>query len=61
MDDIDLVRPMKPFMTYTLIMLNVFVFILQYLLPEITYNYSLIPAQILQGQNLHTLITCMFL
>jgi rhomboid protease GluP len=61
MADVDLVRPLKPFMTYTLILLNVFIHILQYLSLDITYNYSLIPAQILQGQNLHTLITCMFL
>lgn len=60
-DDVDLVRPLKPFMTYTLILLNVFILILQYLSPVITYTYSLIPAQILQGQNLHTLITSMFL
>ncbi|MFX1561994.1 MAG: rhomboid family intramembrane serine protease [Promethearchaeota archaeon] len=61
MDEVEIIRPLKPFMTYTLILLNVFVHILQYLSPEITYNYSLVPAQILQAQNLHTLITCMFL
>lgn len=47
-------------MTYTLILLNVFIHVLQYIYP-ITYYYSMIPIQILIGQNLYTLVTSIFL
>ncbi len=61
------IRRLNPFMTYTLILLNTFIFILtfiiesQTMIPIITYSFALIPAVIVTGQNLHTLITSMFL
>ena len=53
----------RPYVSYTLILLNIFVFIIQFLTPdiEIELAYALVPAMILQGQSLHTLITSMFL
>jgi len=60
-DDEYEVRPLPPFATYALILLNVCIFVLQYISPSLTYLYSLVPADILHGQNLYTLVTCMFL
>jgi membrane associated rhomboid family serine protease len=44
-----------------LILLNVLVYALQIISYPLTYVFSLVPADILQGQNLYTLVTCMFL
>jgi membrane associated rhomboid family serine protease len=54
-------------MTYTIILLNTVIFIIVFSLeyqigiPIITYMFALIPAEIVAGQNLHTLITSQFL
>ncbi len=53
----------RPYVSYTLILLNVIIYLMQLLTPDIELElaYTLVPAMILQGQNLHTLITSMFL
>ena len=48
-------------MTYTLILLMAVIFTLQYLQPEITQAFAFTPIEILRGQNLHTLLTSIFL
>ena len=55
-----------PIITYFLISINVIVFAATFLLPsdileEFFQQYALIPAFIVKGQNLYTLITSMFL
>jgi membrane associated rhomboid family serine protease len=55
-----------PIITYTLIFLNTVIFIYSMLLPipeleAFIQTYSLIPQQIIQGENLHSLLTSMFL
>jgi rhomboid protease GluP len=55
------VQPLRPFVTLTLILLNVAIHVLQYVYLPLTYLYSLVPADILRGQDLFTLVTCMFL
>ncbi len=55
-----------PTFSYGFILLNIAVFVYEYLLfPEsayyITMNYGAIPSEIVQGQDLHTLITSIFL
>lgn len=55
-----------PILTYTLILINILVFIIMLTmseahLKEFIYTYSIIPSQIVHGKNLHTLITSMFL
>jgi rhomboid protease GluP len=63
----DYVRPIRSYMTYTLILLNTVIFILVYTIelqlgyPLITYTFALIPAIIVSGQNLFTLVTSQFL
>ena len=54
------------YVTYLLIAINVLVFLFQSALDpnalQAFYNqWAVIPAQILQGQQLHTLLTAMFL
>jgi membrane associated rhomboid family serine protease len=44
-----------------LILLNVCIYALQVVSLPLTYVFSLVPADILSGQNLYTLVTCMFL
>ncbi len=58
-DDYDLA--FRPYVSYTLILLNISVYILQVMISGFTSLYALVPAEIVQGQNLHTLITSMFL
>ncbi|RLG93422.1 hypothetical protein DRO37_08295, partial [Candidatus Bathyarchaeota archaeon] len=53
--------PTTPWITYTLIGLNVIIFFMELLDPQIVYRYSLIPVLVLQGQALYTLVTHMFL
>ena len=48
-------------MTHTLILLNAVIFILQTTYLPLTYMFAMVPAEIISGQNLHTLITRMFL
>lgn len=61
------IRPLLPFMTYTFILLNTVIYILQFIIeyqvmsPVITLLFALVPAKILVGQNWYTLITSMFL
>ncbi len=55
-----------PLFSYGFILLNIAVFVYQYLIvPEsvydITINYGAIPSRIMQGEGLHTVITSMFL
>ncbi len=55
-----------PIFSYSLLVLNGFVFIYQMLLPPdqleiFLYTYSAIPVEILRGQDLFTLLTSMFL
>ncbi|MFX1491987.1 MAG: rhomboid family intramembrane serine protease [Promethearchaeota archaeon] len=54
-------RPLQPFMTYTLILLNTTIFILQTMYFPFTYLFAMYPIQIVTGRNLHTLITSTFL
>ena len=54
-------RRLLPFTTYTLILINAVVFILQTVYPPLTYIFALIPGFIVSGQHLLTLITSMFL
>jgi membrane associated rhomboid family serine protease len=60
-EDSELVLSWRPFLTYLLIIFNVFIYTLQLVNPWITYTLTLIPIEILWMQNLHTLITAMFL
>lgn len=60
-EDSELVLPWKPFLSYLLIIFNVFIYTLQLVNPWITYTLALIPIEILRLQNLHTLITAIFL
>ena len=53
--------PTTPWVTYILIGLNVIIFFMELLDPQIVYRYSLIPVFVLQGQALYTLVTHMFL
>ena len=61
------VRPPPSFMTYTLILLNTVIFILTFVIesqigfPIITYTFALIPAFIVSGQSLFTLVSSQFL
>ncbi|MGB3546279.1 MAG: rhomboid family intramembrane serine protease [Saprospiraceae bacterium] len=55
-----------PYFSYGLIVLNVLVFLYQVSLPPdlgaaFVYTWGSIPTDILAGENLHTLFTCMFL
>jgi membrane associated rhomboid family serine protease len=55
-----------PLITYFIILLNVFVFLYMLTLSEsqlqdFIYSYSVIPADIVKGINLHTLLTSLFL
>ncbi len=63
MADDNYVFAFRPYVSYTLILLNVSIHLMQLLTPdrELELAYTLVPAMILQGQNLHTLITSMFL
>ncbi len=54
-------RRMRPNMTYTLILLNTFIHLMQYVIPMITVLFTMVPAYILEGQNLITLVTSTFL
>jgi len=60
-------RPLRrPYVNYTLIAANIFLFFLFYLQGPKVYewivmNYGLIPLYVLKGQRLHTFITSMFL
>ena len=57
----DMGRPLLPYMTYTIILLNAVIFILQNVYLPLTYMFAMVPAAIVTGQNLLTLITSMFL
>jgi membrane associated rhomboid family serine protease len=55
-----------PFITYTLIAVNIIVFFFTFTLPKpaleaFISNYAVIPDSIMQGENLYTLITSIFL
>ena len=54
-------RPLPPYATYTLILLNVFVHMCQYLSPGLTASFVLVPGLVVRGLALHTLITATFL
>ncbi len=54
-------RPLRPYMTYTLILLNTFIHLIQYVIPVITALFTMVPAEILVGQDLITLVTSIFL
>lgn len=63
-------RVRTPYVTYTLIAINVLVFVYQVLLPdtranpaltEFIYRWAAIPSQISQGQDLYGLVSSMFL
>jgi len=55
----------KPYVTWVLVAINVVVFLFLFFQPELQYDYfyayGAIPADILQGKNLWTLVTHMFL
>ena len=53
--------PKTPWITYMLIFLNALVFLAELADPQIVYKYSLVPILVVQGQNLNTLVTHMFL
>jgi len=55
------VRPLPPFATYTLVLLNVFVHMSQYLSPGLTASCLLVPGLVVRGLALHTLVTSIFL
>ena len=64
--DTNIERGAKPFITYLLIAINMAVFIFQFLMPAqiqggFVYEYGSIPIEITHGQDLFTLLTCMFL
>ena len=48
-------------MTYTLILLNTFIHLMQYVIPMITTVFTMVPANIIVGQALITLVTSTFL
>jgi membrane associated rhomboid family serine protease len=52
---------MRPYMTYTLILLNTVIHLMQYVIPMLTILFTMVPAEILVGQNLITLVTSTFL
>ncbi len=59
-------RVLRPVVNYTLIALNVLVFLYQLVLPErdlirFIFDYGAIPEQISQGQDLYGLVTSQFL
>lgn len=52
----------KPIISYTFLAINILVFILQMLTPgSLVCEYAVIPQEILQGNDYHTLITSKFL
>lgn len=53
--------PKTPWITYILIVLNALVFLAELADPQVVYKYSLVPILAVQNQNLHTLVTHMFL
>jgi membrane associated rhomboid family serine protease len=54
-------RPLQPYMTYTLILLNTTIFIMQNIYRPLTSLFAMYPIQIMTGQNLYTLLTSTFL
>lgn len=64
--DINIKQGSKPFFTYTFIVANIAVFIYQFLLPApqqqmFVYEYGCVPDKIVHFQQLHTLVTSIFL
>jgi membrane associated rhomboid family serine protease len=64
--DQNITKATKPFFTYSLIAVNVVVFIIQFTLPEglqnsFMFTYGSIPNEVTKGTDLYTLFTCMFL
>ena len=52
----------KPFFTYSFILINIVIFILQTTVPgNLVCEFATIPGDIIKGQGFHTLITSMFL
>lgn len=52
----------KPFFTYTFIVLNIAIFLLQYVTPgNLVCEFATVPSEIVQGRDLYTLISSMFL
>ena len=52
----------KPYVSYSLIVINIVIFIIQYQTPgNLVCDLSTIPSDIIQGRSLHTLISSMFL
>ncbi|MFN0084665.1 MAG: rhomboid family intramembrane serine protease [Blastocatellia bacterium] len=49
-------RRTLPVVTWTLIALNVMVYLYQMGHPEFTYGYSVVPAEIMQGRDIDTLV-----
>ncbi len=49
-------RQIFPVVTYTLIALNVLVFLYQLAHPEFTYGYSVVPAEITQGRDINNIV-----
>jgi membrane associated rhomboid family serine protease len=49
-------RRITPVVTYTLIVINVLVFIYQQGNPEFKYGYSLVPAEITQGRDINNFV-----
>ncbi len=49
-------RRLTPVVTYTLIAINVMVFIYQLVHPEFTYGYSVVPAEITQGRDINNIV-----
>jgi membrane associated rhomboid family serine protease len=49
-------RRLTPVVTYTLIAINVLVFLYQLTHPEFTYGYSVVPAEITQGRDINTIV-----
>ena len=64
--DTNIEKGHKPIVTYLLLAINIAVFIYQVMLPanqqqQFVFTYGSIPVEILRGQDLFTLFTCMFL
>jgi membrane associated rhomboid family serine protease len=49
-------RRIFPVVTYTLIAINILVFLYQMASPEFTYGYSVVPAEITQGRDINNVV-----
>ncbi len=60
--DTNIVGGSKPYFSYTFILLNILVFLIQISIPgNLVCDWAAIPERIIQGQGLYTMITSMFM